>query len=85
MDLPSGLAMKAHETHGSVSMTGKELDQRESSAPELARTRPRLAIVLPCFNEELVIAETVGKLLGVLRDLREKGQVASESFLFFCR
>ena len=55
----------------------------EPIAPDLARTRPRLAIVVPCFNEELVIGETVHRLVAVLRDLLEKGQVAPESFLFF--
>jgi glycosyltransferase involved in cell wall biosynthesis len=53
------------------------------TAPDLARTRPRLAIVVPCFNEELVISETVHRLVAVLRDLLEKEQVAAESFLFF--
>jgi glycosyltransferase involved in cell wall biosynthesis len=79
MDLP----MKAHESHGSTSVTAKDLDKLEPIATDLTRTRPRLAIVLPCFNEELVITETVLRLVGVLRDLREKGQIASESFLFF--
>jgi len=53
------------------------------AAGDLARTRPRLAIVVPCFNEELVIRETARRLVGVLRELREKGQIASDSFLFF--
>lgn len=60
-----------------------DLNYHEPIAPDLARSRPRLAIVVPCFNEELVIRETVSRLVGLLRDLREKGQVASESFLFF--
>ena len=72
--------MKAHESHGAASVTAND---REPLAPDLARSRPRLAIVVPCFNEELVISETVGRLLKVLRDLREQGQIASESFLFF--
>jgi glycosyltransferase involved in cell wall biosynthesis len=75
--------MKAHESHGSTSVTAKDLDKLEPIATDLTRTRPRLAIVLPCFNEELMITETVLRLVGVLRDLREKGQIASESFLFF--
>jgi glycosyltransferase involved in cell wall biosynthesis len=61
----------------------EDLNQHATLAADLARTRPRLAVVVPCFNEELVITETVGRLLTVLRDLQEKGQVASESFLFF--
>ena len=60
-------------------MIKQDLNQPAPLPPDLARTRPRLAIVVPCFNEELVIAETVGRLLAVLRDLQEKGQVAAES------
>ena len=74
--------MKAHESHGAASVTANDRDH-VPLAPDLARSRPRLAIVVPCFNEELVISETVGRLLEVLRDLREQGQIASESFLFF--
>ena len=64
-------------------LTKHDPNNHEPVAPDLARTRPRLAIVVPCFNEELVIGETVRRLAAVLRDLREKGQVAPESFLFF--
>lgn len=64
-------------------LTKPEPNYHEPIAPDLARTRPRLAIVVPCFNEELVIGETVRRLAAVLRDLREKGQVAPDSFLFF--
>ena len=64
-------------------MTKGELSYHEPVAPDLARTRPRLAIVVPCFNEEPVIRETVRRLVGVIRDLRQKGEIARESFLFF--
>ena len=64
-------------------LTKQEPNYHQPIAPDLARTRPRLAIVVPCFNEELVIGETVRRLTAVLRDLREKGQVAPDSFLFF--
>jgi len=66
-----------------ATMTKGELDNREPGAPDLARTRPRLAIVVPCFNEGPVIRETVRRLVGVIRDLRDKGQIARDSFLFF--
>jgi glycosyltransferase involved in cell wall biosynthesis len=64
-------------------LTRHDPNYQKPTAPDLARTRPRLAIVVPCFNEELVIGESVRRLAAVLRDLREKGQVAPESFLFF--
>lgn len=64
-------------------MTNDALNSSEPLAPDLARTRPRLAIVVPCFNEEPVIRETARRLLDVLRDLRDKGLVAAGSFLYF--
>ncbi|MFZ2062207.1 MAG: glycosyltransferase family 2 protein [Candidatus Binatus sp.] len=73
--------MKQEST--ALPLTKQEPNYHEPSAPDLARTRPRLAIVVPCFNEELVIGETVRRLAAVLRDLRERGQVAHDSFLFF--
>lgn len=66
-----------------ATVTKGELGYREPTAPDTARTRPRLAIVVPCFNEGLVIGETVRRLLGVIRDLRDKAVIARDSFLFF--
>lgn len=75
--------MKVQDSRGFAPVTKDDLNNQGPIVPDQARTRPRLAIVVPCFNEELVIQETVRRLAGVLRDLREKGQIASESFLFF--
>jgi len=66
-----------------ATVTKGELAYHEPTAADLARTRPRLAIVVPCFNEGPVIRETVRRLLGVIRDLRDKGVIAQDSFLFF--
>jgi len=74
--------MKDQESRGIAPLT-KDDFAHEPTAADPARTRPRLAIVVPCFNEELVIRETVRRLVAVLRDLREKGQVAADSFLYF--
>lgn len=75
--------MKVQESHGSAPVTREDLSYREPLAPEPARTRPRLAIVVPCFNEAPVIRDTTGRLVSLLRDLREKGQIAPDSFLYF--
>jgi glycosyltransferase involved in cell wall biosynthesis len=64
-------------------VTKDALNHLEPVGPELARSRPRLAIVIPCFNEEPVIRETVRRLLVVLRDLRDQGRVAADSYLYF--
>lgn len=47
------------------------------------RTQPRLAIVVPCYNEELVLRETANRLIAVLSNLTESGQIAPESFVYF--
>jgi cellulose synthase/poly-beta-1,6-N-acetylglucosamine synthase-like glycosyltransferase len=75
--------MKNQESRGVDSTARNEIDSREVVAADSARTRPRLAIVVPCFNEEPVIRETVRRLVAVLRDLREKGLVEVGSFLYF--
>jgi len=49
----------------------------------IARPPPRLAIVIPAFNERAVIGETVSQLLRLLDDLDAKGLAAKESFLLF--
>ena len=64
-------------------MTKDNLNYHQTIAPDQTRIRPRLAIVVPCFDEELVIRESARRIVAVLRDLREKGQIASESFLYF--
>ncbi len=78
-DLPD----EVQESRGFAQVTNDDLNRHEPIVTDLARTRPRLAIVVPCFNEEFVIRETIRRLVGILRDLREKGQIASESFLYF--
>ena len=63
--------------------TTREPEHSRSRATEAARARPRLAIVVPCFDEALVLRHTAQRLTGVLRDLRESGRVAPESFIYF--
>ncbi|MDP2853978.1 MAG: glycosyltransferase family 2 protein [Smithellaceae bacterium] len=44
---------------------------------------PKLAIVIPCYNEESVIYETAHRLGAILTDLIEKGEVDHTSFICF--
>lgn len=44
--------------------------------------KPLLAIVIPCYNEELCIEETVNKLLVVLKDLTDKDKIQQDSYLY---
>lgn len=43
----------------------------------------RLAIVVPCYNEEEVFPLAARTLREVLRELAEKGKIAGDSFLLF--
>ena len=42
------------------------------------RDCPRLAVVMPCYNEELVIGQTLARLGELLRDLIIRGKIDSE-------
>ncbi|MBQ8460246.1 glycosyltransferase family 2 protein [bacterium] len=43
---------------------------------------PKLAITIPCFNEELCVDSTVRRLLEVLDMLIGKGKITSDSFIY---
>lgn len=43
----------------------------------------RLAIVVPCYNEEEVLSLASGALRDVLEDLIQKGKIADDSFILF--
>ena len=44
--------------------------------------KSRLAIIIPCFNEELVIKSTVERLLTVLDGIIIKGKIAEDSYIY---
>jgi len=48
-----------------------------------ARARPRLAIIVPCFNEHEVLRLTVASLLEELRKMAGERRVADDSYLLF--
>ena len=45
--------------------------------------RPVLAIVIPCYNEELCVKRTADKLLEVISVLSNKGKISEKSYLYF--
>ena len=45
--------------------------------------KPVLALVIPCYNEELCIAATAGRLLEVLQSLIDKNKISEKSYLYF--
>lgn len=44
--------------------------------------KPQLAIIIPCYNEELCIKNTVEKLFVVINDLISKGKIREDSYLY---
>ena len=44
---------------------------------------PQLAIVIPCYNEELCIKNTVKKLFIVINDLIKKNKISNTSYVYF--
>lgn len=45
--------------------------------------KPTLAIVIPCFNEELLIESTTASLIEVINALIEKGKISNKSYIYF--
>lgn len=44
--------------------------------------KPILAIIIPCYNEELCVKTTVTTLLNLLDKLIEKGKIKPNSYLY---
>lgn len=44
--------------------------------------KPTLAIIIPCFNEELLIESTVNSLFEVINSLIDKGKILPDSYLY---
>lgn len=43
---------------------------------------PKLAVIIPCYNEELCIKSTVETLLNVLNSLVQKEKISTDSYLY---
>lgn len=44
--------------------------------------KTKLAIIIPCYNEELVIESTIEKLIKLLNELILKGKISANSYLY---
>lgn len=50
---------------------------------QTVNTPPRLAIVVPCYNEEAVLKETNTRLTSLLNDLAGKSKVSTDSYIVY--
>lgn len=48
----------------------------------MSEQKSKLAIIIPCFNEELVVKTTVETLLGVLDRIIQKGKITEDSYIY---
>ncbi len=48
----------------------------------MSENKTTLAIIIPCYNEELVVKSTVERLLEVLNDIISKGKISSDSYIY---
>ena len=44
--------------------------------------KPKLAIIIPCYNEELCVKRTVERLFEVLNGLISKNKIKPDSYLY---
>ena len=49
----------------------------------LLRDVPKLAVIVPCYNEELCVKRTAEKLLEVINTLVSKNKILSDSYVYF--
>ena len=61
----------------------KERREAASKASGDVKVIPRLAVVVPCFNEEEVLPETARRLLVLLEAMMARGQVTADSQVVF--
>ena len=45
--------------------------------------KPILAVIIPCYNEELCVKKTAETLLALLDKLVKKEKISEESYLYF--
>ena len=43
---------------------------------------PTLAIIVPCYNEELCLDKTINRLIEVLNGLAAEGKIKSDSYIY---
>lgn len=66
----------------SKSVPADERGTASVTSDDRGRTRPRLAVVIPAYNEDLVIGQTLARLAALLRGLSLAGNIDAASFVY---
>jgi len=66
----------------SKSVPADERGIASATSDDRERTRPRLAVVIPAYNEDLVIGQTLARLAELLRGLSLAGNIDAASFVY---
>ncbi|HEX8181587.1 MAG TPA: glycosyltransferase family 2 protein [Pyrinomonadaceae bacterium] len=77
------MSLTTHSTGESVARAPRGRTQPAAAQDERARTRPLLAVVVPCYDEEMVIEQTAARLVELLQRLSAAGQIDAGSFVYF--
>ena len=48
----------------------------------MSENKTQLAIIIPCYNEELVVKSTIERLLEVLDNIISKGKISNDSYIY---
>jgi glycosyltransferase involved in cell wall biosynthesis len=74
------LSLTTHGTSETIEVGAR--GRAKIASDERERRCPRLAFVVPCYNEELVVEQTASRLAQLLRGLSATGQIDPTSFIY---
>ena len=67
----------------SESVAARTRLRAQTSVTGREHVRPLLAVVVPCYDEELVVEQTATRLVELLQRLNAAGQIDPASFIYF--
>lgn len=62
---------------------GVSMTTQQSGQMRVKSSVPSVAIVIPCYNEEAVLAVTAERLTGIVSDLQTRGLISAQSSINF--